>query len=103
MTASKILAISTALALGAAFATTPVKEGTAPAPAAKPAAAPATPAAAPAKAAPAAPAATPAAGPGDPVEIIRKKDAELQKLLRDKEASKKTDRIKVLINGIFDF
>jgi phospholipid transport system substrate-binding protein len=43
------------------------------------------------------------AAPGDPVAIIRKKDAELQKMLRDKEASKKTDRIKVLINGIFDF
>lgn len=41
--------------------------------------------------------------PGDPVAIIRKKDAELQKLLRDKNASKQTDRIKVLINGIFDF
>ncbi len=37
----------------------------------------------------------------DPVEVIRTKDAELQKLLRDKE--KKTDRIKALINGIFDF
>ena len=43
------------------------------------------------------------AAPGDPVAIIKKKDAELQKMLRDKEASKKTDRIKVLINGIFDF
>lgn len=43
------------------------------------------------------------ATPGDPVAIIKKKDAELQKMLRDKEASKKTDRIKVLINGIFDF
>ena len=41
--------------------------------------------------------------PGDPVAIIRKKDAELQKMLRDKNASKQTDRIKVLINGIFDF
>jgi phospholipid transport system substrate-binding protein len=41
--------------------------------------------------------------PGDPVAVIKKKDAELQKMLRDKEASKKTDRIKVLINGIFDF
>jgi phospholipid transport system substrate-binding protein len=40
-------------------------------------------------------------GPGDPVAIIRKKDSELQKLLREK--SVKTDRIKVLINGIFDF
>jgi phospholipid transport system substrate-binding protein len=35
------------------------------------------------------------------VAIIRKKDAELQKLLREKPAN--TDRIKVLINGIFDF
>jgi phospholipid transport system substrate-binding protein len=41
--------------------------------------------------------------PGDPVAIIKKKDAELQKMLRDKAASKQTDRIKVLINGIFDF
>jgi phospholipid transport system substrate-binding protein len=41
--------------------------------------------------------------PGDPVAVIKKKDIELQKMLRDKEASKKTDRIKVLINGIFDF
>lgn len=53
-----------------------------------------------------APAAAPAAksttaAPGDPVVIIRKKDGELQKLLREKPA--KTDRIKVLINGIFDF
>ena len=38
-----------------------------------------------------------------PVETIRSKDLELQKLLRDKEVSKKTDRIKVLISGIFDF
>lgn len=44
-----------------------------------------------------------AANPGDPVAIIKKKDAELQRMLRDKEASKKTDRLKVLINGIFDF
>ncbi len=43
------------------------------------------------------------AAPGDPVAVIKKKDAELQKLLRDKVASKQTDRIKVLINGIFDF
>lgn len=43
------------------------------------------------------------ATPGDPVTIIKSKDAELQKMLRDKEASKKTDRIKTLINGIFDF
>ncbi|MDB5049928.1 MAG: toluene tolerance family protein [Fibrobacteres bacterium] len=41
--------------------------------------------------------------PGDPVAIIKKKDAELQKMLRDKAASKQTDKIKVLINGIFDF
>lgn len=62
-------------------------------------AAPAAPAASTAKAAPApAPAAK---GPGDPVAVIRKKDAELQKLLREKDV--KTDRIKVLINGIFDF
>jgi phospholipid transport system substrate-binding protein len=59
-------------------------------------------AAAPAPAKPVVPAAAPAAGsPGDPVAVIRKKDAELQKLLREKPA--KTDRIKVLINGIFDF
>jgi phospholipid transport system substrate-binding protein len=38
---------------------------------------------------------------GDPVAVIKKKDAELQKMLRD--PNKKTDRIKVLINGIFDF
>lgn len=38
---------------------------------------------------------------GDPVAVIRKKDAELQKLLREKPAQ--TERIKVLINGIFDF
>ncbi len=44
-----------------------------------------------------------AANPGDPVAIIKKKDAELQKMLRDKAASKQTDRLKVLINGIFDF
>ena len=43
------------------------------------------------------------AAPGDPVAIIKKKDAELQKMLRDKGASKNTDRLKVLINGIFDF
>ena len=43
------------------------------------------------------------ATPGDPVAIIKKKDAELQKMLRDKGASKNTDRLKVLINGIFDF
>ena len=43
------------------------------------------------------------AAPGDPVAIIKKKDSELQKMLRDKAASKQTDRLKVLINGIFDF
>ncbi|GEM_PF-273845 len=43
------------------------------------------------------------AAPGDPVAIIKKKDAELQKMLRDKDSAKKTDRLKVLINGIFDF
>lgn len=43
------------------------------------------------------------AAPGDPVAIIKKKDAELQKMLRDKAASKQTDKLKVLINGIFDF
>ena len=44
-----------------------------------------------------------AAAVQNPVEVIRSKDSELQKLLRDKEASKKTDRVKTLINGIFDF
>jgi phospholipid transport system substrate-binding protein len=49
-----------------------------------------------------------AANPGDPVAIIKKKDAELQKMLREKEAAGKTDakrteRLKTLINGIFDF
>ncbi|HEX2613172.1 MAG TPA: ABC transporter substrate-binding protein [Fibrobacteria bacterium] len=39
----------------------------------------------------------------DPVEKIRKQDVELQKLLRDKNVSKQTDRVKALINGIFDF
>jgi hypothetical protein len=43
------------------------------------------------------------AAPGDPVAIIKKKDAELQKMLREKVASKQTDKLKVLINGIFDF
>ena len=43
------------------------------------------------------------ATPGDPVAIIKKKDAELQKMLRDKESAKKTDKLKILINGIFDF
>jgi phospholipid transport system substrate-binding protein len=49
-----------------------------------------------------------AANPGDPVAVIKKKDAELQKMLRDKEAAgkadpKRTERLKALINGIFDF
>jgi phospholipid transport system substrate-binding protein len=49
-----------------------------------------------------------AANPGDPVAIIKKKDIELQKMLRERETAgktdaKRTDRIKVLINGIFDF
>lgn len=51
-----------------------------------------------------------AANPGDPVAVIKKKDAELQKMLRDKEAvpggkadPKKIERLKALINGIFDF
>jgi phospholipid transport system substrate-binding protein len=39
----------------------------------------------------------------DPVSVIRKKDEELQKLLRDKNAGQKTGQIKILINGIFDF
>jgi phospholipid transport system substrate-binding protein len=43
------------------------------------------------------------AAPGDPVAIIKKKDAELQKMLRDKVAAKQTDKLKALINGIFDF
>ncbi len=43
------------------------------------------------------------AAASDPVAIIKKKDGELQKMLRDKESVKKTDKIKVLINGIFDF
>ena len=38
-----------------------------------------------------------------PVEIIRAKDKELQQLLRAKDVSKQTARVKVLINGIFDF
>jgi len=46
--------------------------------------------------------------PGDPVAVISKKDAELQKLLRERQATgkadaKQTERIKALINGIFDF
>lgn len=43
------------------------------------------------------------AAPGDPVAIIKKKDAELQRMLRDKAAAKQTDKLKALINGIFDF
>ncbi len=39
----------------------------------------------------------------EPVQMIQKKDAELQKLLKDKDSSKKTDKIKFLINDIFDF
>ena len=39
----------------------------------------------------------------NPVETIRAKDVELQKLLREKGPSQKVDRIKTLINGIFDF
>ena len=44
-----------------------------------------------------------AAAVPNPVEIIRGKDSELQKVLRDGNAGKKTERVKVLINGIFDF
>ncbi len=43
------------------------------------------------------------AAPADPVEKIRAQDAELQRLLRDKDVSRQTARVKVLINGIFDF
>lgn len=43
------------------------------------------------------------AAPADPVEKIRAQDAELQKLLRDKDVANQTARVKVLINGIFDF
>lgn len=39
----------------------------------------------------------------NPVEVIRAKDVELQKLLREKGPAQKLDRIKALINGIFDF
>jgi ABC-type transporter MlaC component len=39
----------------------------------------------------------------DPVETIRAKDKELQQVLRGRDVSKQTARIKVLINGIFDF
>jgi phospholipid transport system substrate-binding protein len=48
--------------------------------------------------------ATPAfAAPADPVAKIREQDTELQKLLRDKNVSQQTTRVKALINGIFDF
>jgi phospholipid transport system substrate-binding protein len=43
------------------------------------------------------------AAPADPVTKIRTQDAELQKLLRDKNVSQQTTRVKALINGIFDF
>src|SRR5690606_3689331 len=35
--------------------------------------------------------------------MLRAQDAELQKLLRDKDVSQQTARVKTLINGIFDF
>src|SRR4051812_43717510 len=44
-----------------------------------------------------------AAAASNPVDVIRAKDTELQQLLRQKTSSQKLDRIKVLINGIFDF
>lgn len=44
-----------------------------------------------------------AAAPVDPVSKLRTQDAELQKLLRDKNVSQQTTRVKTLINGIFDF
>src|SRR4051812_38607283 len=44
-----------------------------------------------------------AAAAPNPVDLIRSKDTELQKLLREKGGAQKLDRIKVLINGIFDF
>lgn len=102
MSASKRNAFSCLLALGLSLGAESVLS--APAAPAAPAASKSTPAAtapAPAAIAAAKPASAATAGPGDPVAIIRKKDAELQKLLRDKTA--KTDRIKALINGIFDF
>lgn len=43
------------------------------------------------------------AAPADPVAKIREQDTELQKLLRDKNVSQQTTRVKALINGIFDF
>jgi len=39
----------------------------------------------------------------DPVAVIRHKDQELQKCIKDKNSDKKTGEIKQLINGIFDF
>lgn len=39
----------------------------------------------------------------DPVEAIRAQDTELQKLLRDPDVGGQTERVKELINGIFDF
>ncbi len=48
-------------------------------------------------------AASASAIPSDPVATLKKKDSELQKMLRDKESAKKTDKLKVMINGIFDF
>lgn len=69
--------------------------------AAAPASSAPTPAAATASTAPVSAPSAAKGTPGDPVAVIRKKDAELQKLLREKP--NKTDRIKILINGIFDF
>jgi phospholipid transport system substrate-binding protein len=46
---------------------------------------------------------TQAQAQGSPVDIIRAKDKELQQLLRAKDVSKQTARVKTLINGIFDF
>lgn len=39
----------------------------------------------------------------DPVALIRAKDTELQKLLREKKTEGHRERLKQLINGIFDF
>ncbi len=39
----------------------------------------------------------------DPVEMIRDQDTELQILLRDPNVGDQTERVKELINGIFDF
>lgn len=47
-----------------------------------------------------------AANPGDPLKLVREKDAELQKLLRLKDpigTEHKRKQISGLINGIFDF